>query len=72
LSEIAHSLGDSKTMEEEPVISQGRKRTLPAEEPAVAAAPPVRPLGDAFDDYAILWPAGAVVRLASSRRRRGQ
>ncbi|CAD6253741.1 unnamed protein product [Miscanthus lutarioriparius] len=47
-------------MEEESVISQGSKRTFPAEEPTVAATPPVPPLGDAFDDparfenYAIL------------------
>jgi hypothetical protein len=48
-------------MEEERVISQGSYRTLPMEEPAVAAAPPVPPLGDvfnddpaSFNDYAIL------------------
>jgi len=47
-------------MEEERVIPQGR--TLPAEEPAVAAVPPVPPLGDVFDDYAILGlPASSYV-----------
>ncbi|CAD6253739.1 unnamed protein product [Miscanthus lutarioriparius] len=53
-------------MEEECVISQGIERTLPAEEPTVAAAPPVPPLGDVFDDDPTSFDDYAILGLPSS------
>lgn len=49
-------------MEGERVASQeGKWTTLLTEEPAAVAAPPMPPLGDAFDDYAILGLAAPYV-----------